>query len=35
MTKWHAHVVRMAKHVNMVRDPCLVGPLGPGHLGPP
>jgi len=29
MTKWHAHVVHMAKHMNMVEDP------GPGNLGPP
>jgi len=21
MTKWHAHVVHMAKHMNMVGDP--------------
>ena len=27
MTKWHAHVARMAKHMNMVGDP--------GHLAPP
>jgi len=29
MTKWHAHVAHMAKHVNMVGDP------GPGPLVPP
>jgi len=35
MTKWHAHVAHMAKHMNMVGDPCLVGCPGPGPLGPP
>jgi len=34
MTKWHAHVVDMAKHMNMVGDPFLVGNPGPGPLGP-
>jgi len=29
MTTWHAHVVHMAKHMNMVGGP------GPGTLGPP
>jgi len=39
MTKWHAHVVHMAKHTNMVGAPVRWGPLlggdpGPGPLGP-
>jgi len=29
MTKWHAHVAHMAKHMNVV------GTLGPGPLPPP
>jgi len=33
MTKWHAHVVHMAKYVNMVGGPSLAG--GPGTLAPP
>jgi len=28
MTKWHAHFVHMAKHMNMVGDPVLWGALG-------
>jgi len=35
MTKWHAHVVHMAKHMNMVGGPFLVGGPGPGLLRPP
>jgi len=35
MTKWHAHVVPMAKHMDMVGGPFLVGALYPGPLGPP
>jgi len=35
MNKWHAQVVHMAKHMNMVGGPFLVGGLGPGPLGPP
>jgi len=34
MTKWHAHVEHMAKHMNMVGDPLLWGALRPGPLGP-
>ena len=34
MTKWHAHVVHMAKHTNMVGGPFLVGDPGPGFLWP-
>jgi len=34
MTKWHAHVVHMVKHMNMVGGPCLVGCPGSGPLGP-
>jgi len=33
MTKWHAHVVHMAKYVNMVGGPSLAG--GPGTFAPP
>ena len=35
MTKWHAYVVHIAKHTNMVGGACLVGGPGPGRLGPP
>jgi len=34
MTKWHAHVAHMAKHMNMVEAPLWWGALGPGSLGP-
>jgi len=34
MTKWHAHVLHMAKHTNMVGGTFLVVGPGPGHLGP-
>jgi len=29
MTKWHAHVVHTAKHINMVEAPVWWGALGP------
>jgi len=29
MNKWNAHVVHVAKHINMVGDPFLVRSLGP------
>jgi len=35
MTKWHAYVAHMAKHMNMVGGPSLVGGPGPGRLGAP
>jgi len=35
MTRWHAHVAHMAKNMNMVGCPSLVGGPGPGLLGPP
>jgi len=35
MTKWHAHVAHVAKHVNMVGGPFWWGTLGPGPLCPP
>jgi len=35
MTKWHAHVVHMAKHMNMVGVPFWWGALGPGPLSSP
>jgi len=34
MTKWHAYIVHMAKHTNMVGGPFVVGGPGPGHLAP-
>jgi len=34
MIEWHAHVVHMAKHMNMVEGPCLVRGPGPWPLGP-
>jgi len=30
MTKWHTHVLNMAKHMSMVGGPFLVRALGPG-----
>jgi len=35
MIKWHAYVVHMAKHINMVGAPCLVRGPGPGRLETP
>jgi len=35
MSKGHAHFAHMAKHMNMVGNPSLVGALGPAPLGPP
>jgi len=35
MTKWHAYVVHMAKHINMVVGPFLVRALHPGRLAQP
>ena len=35
MTKWHAYVVHMAKHINMVVGPFLVRALHPGRLSQP
>jgi len=35
MTKWHEHVIHMAKHINMVGGPFRWGALGLGALGPP
>jgi len=35
MTKWNAHVVHKAKHMNMVDAPVWWGALGLGPLGPP
>jgi len=32
MTKWHAHVAHMAKHMNMVGGPLWWWALGPGPL---
>ena len=32
---WHAHVLHMAKHMNMVGSPFVVGAPGPGPLRPP
>jgi len=34
MTKWHAHVVHMTKHINMGGGPFVVGGPGPEPLGP-
>jgi len=34
MTNWHAHVVHMAKHTNIVEGPYLVGSPGPRPLSP-
>jgi len=35
MTNWHAYVLHMAKHVNMVGDPLWWGALGPMAPPPP
>jgi len=35
MTKWHAHVVHMTKHINMGGGPLWWVALGPSPLGPP
>jgi len=35
ITKWHPYIAHMAKHMNMVEGPCLVGGPGPGPLEPP